>query len=182
MKLLIRILVNCINSRIYRAISNLNKWKNTLLRCGNYFVLKKKYSTSTFTSYGWNLQVVEKEVVVFTRESFGNRREMRLISIFSLAKLFHLFKHSMSLPFFPYENEREYSFLMESSFCPFYMTYLTFQIMDCVVNIKGSFLTILIKMIFDFPFRISRFSFMLYYKSLNEKECKKVWKRIKYHG
>ena len=149
--------------------------------CGNYFVFNKKYCTSTASSCSWNLQVVEKEVVVFTRESFGNRREMRLISIFSLAKLFHLFKHSMSLPFFPYENEREYSFLMESSFCPFYMTYLTFQIMDCVVKIKGSFLTILIKMIFDFPFRISRFAFMLYYQSLNEKEWNNVRRGIKHH-
>ena len=59
-----------------------------------------KYSTLSVNSYGRNLQVVEKEIVVFTWESLGNRREMRLISIFSLAKFSHLSKHSMSQPFF----------------------------------------------------------------------------------
>ena len=116
-----------------------------------YFIFKMKYSTLSVNSYGRNLQVVEKEIVVFTWESLGNRREMRLISMFSLAKLSHLFKHSMSLPFFLFENESENNFLIESSFCPHFKSYLTFQIMDCAVKMKKSILTISIKMIFDFP-------------------------------
>ena len=87
----------------------------------------------------------------FTCESIGNIREMRLISSFSLANFSHLLKHSMSLRSFPFESRRENKLLMESSFCPYYMTYLTFEIMDRVVK-RGNFLTMLIKMIFDFPF------------------------------